>query len=317
MQLSELISQCASKHGVVPSNLSHVSFVAAVDAIDSTSSPLRNLDPARALARAALLRVANKVISYALPYLNLSLPEEKVVTLGAGADDFIDIVPTDLSPLKDEEDLSRVREGSRSGGSSPSSPDRSQSRGGGSGDGASPDRGTGSNSSPLRAGLTAGAAAVPRLGRRRCQPRWAGWTYAESQLWRDAHLHLTLTWRMRMRPRPAPQAGAQGWASPRQCLPPRVSGRPPAQPGDSLRPCCSIDEGALWEAILESTTTPVLHQDEYEDPREIKTVEINRVRANKGALSQMVAAWTGCDKLCSGKAIARPEGGATRRSDNR
>ena len=42
------------------------------------------------------------------------------------------------------------------------------------------------------------------------------------------------------------------------------------------------------EAILESTTTPtILHQDEYEDPREIKTLEINRVKATKGVLSNV------------------------------
>ena len=81
MQLSELISLCASKNGVVPANLSVQTLKTALLGIDSLSSPLHGIDTTRAIARAALLRVANNVFGYALPYLNLTLPEEKVAFL--------------------------------------------------------------------------------------------------------------------------------------------------------------------------------------------------------------------------------------------
>jgi hypothetical protein len=45
---------------------------------------------------------------------------------------------------------------------------------------------------------------------------------------------------------------------------------------------------AHWEAVLQATTTPTpLHQDEYEDPREIKTIKINRVRASASRLASI------------------------------
>jgi hypothetical protein len=37
----------------------------------------------------------------------------------------------------------------------------------------------------------------------------------------------------------------------------------------------------FWDELLEATCTPTpLHQDEYEEPREIKTFRINRIKAN-------------------------------------
>ena len=43
---------------------------------------------------------------------------------------------------------------------------------------------------------------------------------------------------------------------------------------------------SFFENILEATSTPTaLHQDEYEDPREIKTLRVNRVRATQSRLS--------------------------------
>merc|ERR1719223_2013887 len=42
----------------------------------------------------------------------------------------------------------------------------------------------------------------------------------------------------------------------------------------------------FFESILDATTTfTPLHQDEYEDPREIKSVRINRIKANQSRLT--------------------------------
>lgn len=42
----------------------------------------------------------------------------------------------------------------------------------------------------------------------------------------------------------------------------------------------------FWDSVLQATTTATpLHQDEYEDPREIKTIKINRVRASASRLA--------------------------------
>ena len=43
---------------------------------------------------------------------------------------------------------------------------------------------------------------------------------------------------------------------------------------------------SFFESVLEATATPTpLHQDEYEDPREIKTLRVNRVRATQSRLA--------------------------------
>lgn len=45
----------------------------------------------------------------------------------------------------------------------------------------------------------------------------------------------------------------------------------------------------FWENILDATTTPTpLHQDEYEDPREIKVIKINRVKATTSKLATIL-----------------------------
>ena len=42
----------------------------------------------------------------------------------------------------------------------------------------------------------------------------------------------------------------------------------------------------FWDNVLESTTTATpLNQDEYEDPREIKDIRINRVKATQSKLA--------------------------------
>merc|ERR1719223_1588825 len=43
---------------------------------------------------------------------------------------------------------------------------------------------------------------------------------------------------------------------------------------------------SFWESVINLTTTSTaLPQDEYEDPREIKTLKINRVKATPGNLA--------------------------------
>lgn len=45
---------------------------------------------------------------------------------------------------------------------------------------------------------------------------------------------------------------------------------------------------SFWESIIEATTTTTpLHQDEYEDPREIKAIKINRIKATISRLSTL------------------------------
>lgn len=47
-------------------------------------------------------------------------------------------------------------------------------------------------------------------------------------------------------------------------------------------------KSAFWDTVLEATTTPTpLPADEYEDPREIKTIKLNRIQANIGKLSTL------------------------------
>lgn len=47
---------------------------------------------------------------------------------------------------------------------------------------------------------------------------------------------------------------------------------------------------SFFESVLEATATPTpLHQDEYEDPREIKTLRVNRVRATQSRLATITS----------------------------
>ena len=46
----------------------------------------------------------------------------------------------------------------------------------------------------------------------------------------------------------------------------------------------------LWDNIMGATETPTnLQHDEYEDPREIKTLKINRVKATQSRLASLVS----------------------------
>jgi hypothetical protein len=98
MQLSELISRCSNKEGVTPSNLSHTSLLSALGklGITDSNSILGSVDPARVIARAALLRVTNQAIGHALPYLSIALPEEKLKRDSCGNDGDIEIIASNM-----------------------------------------------------------------------------------------------------------------------------------------------------------------------------------------------------------------------------
>jgi len=217
MQLSEVISRCATRDGVIPSNLSPASILRALQQIDNASSPLLGLDPERAIARAALMRVANQLIGYALPALSVSLPEEKLGALGLGSDDSIDVIPRDLTaalPVS-QRDASAMHVESSS--SSPvSSPHRSK-----------------------------------KLPREKMQLHSDGTAVEAQHVW-------------------APACGARRLRSLRRLF-------------------FTHTKLILWDSILDATETPTnLQHDEYEDPREIKTVKLNRVRATQSRLAAIV-----------------------------
>ena len=227
MQLSEIISRCATRDGVIPSNLSPSSIQKAIRLIDNPSSLLLHIDPARAVARAALMRVANQLIGYALPLLSVALPEEKMDSLRFGSEGGIDIVHHNLSSscssvhdnggIVGRLHLNHTTSMTEFSDSSPSpSPPRMRSP-------LSRRQGVADNSnmgSPLQAW-------TPACGARRLR-----------SLRRLFFTHTKL---------------------------------------------------ALWDSILEATETPTnLQHDEYEDPREIKTVKVNRVRATPARLAAIV-----------------------------
>ena len=137
-QLSDFISQCATKEGNIPQNISvekilqnlnynnnindnnindnnnddnnnyHTCNIGSNDSnfltkgIDNTNgilpggSLLHGIDSNRIIARISLLRVSNLILRYSLPYLNMSLLEEKQKKDCYGSDDSIDIELTEL-----------------------------------------------------------------------------------------------------------------------------------------------------------------------------------------------------------------------------
>jgi hypothetical protein len=81
MQLSELITRVANRERVTPQNLTSFAMETALvvdKAIDLkvTSPLLFEVPMRRLLARACILRTANQALSYVMPYLSVSLPEE-------------------------------------------------------------------------------------------------------------------------------------------------------------------------------------------------------------------------------------------------
>jgi hypothetical protein len=126
MQLAEFISQCAVKEGSTPQNVSSDRLIHAlrsagsVSSVNNVSSSMTGGDLSlfipsyaptllsgsliskahveRVIARASLLRVANQILTYSLPYISTSLPEEQQRKDFQGSDDQIDLIPTSLPP---------------------------------------------------------------------------------------------------------------------------------------------------------------------------------------------------------------------------
>jgi len=173
------------------------SLVKAIGEIDSETSLLRNVNLDKAIARAALLRVANQVFSYALPYVNVNLPEEKLRNDSLGSDAKIEFQTTQLPPSSGDKQVA------------------------------------GSINNRVELGQS---------------------NLIEETL-KSTH---TAKW--------SPPCCARRLRSLRRLL-------------------FSQTKSAFFESILDATSTfTPMHQDEYEDPKEIKTIKINRVRATQGRL---------------------------------
>ena len=277
MQQSELISLSASKNGVVPANLSVQTLKTALLGIDSLSSPLHGIDTTRAIARAALLRVANNVFGYALPYLNLTLPEEKVAFLSARVtDDNIDVVTTDLTPLQSEADFAANEEAISASAGPSSAAGRS-----------SPGSPGGRRKASI---LQAGSQVVLYYQ----APTSAGFARARARAGRGRPLRRANSSGLHIAPLPAEDGGdeealetgkhhkvleaGKGFTAPESA--PFANEWAPSCSARRLRSLrrllFSQTKVLFWESILEATTSPTtLNQDEYEDPREIRTLDIN------------------------------------------
>jgi hypothetical protein len=192
MQLSELLAKTAVKEGVQPQNLHVESLRKALSSIESNSSALIGLEVDRMIARAAILRVANRVIGIALPYLNTTVPEELWRTQTTGLTTDIDIIPTVLP--------------------------------------------------------------------------WNG----SLKLPHSTNLSEIQITASGLRMEHEKPGSSFNWTPP--CLARRLR--------SFRRLLFNQTKIEYWESVLEATTTPTpLHQDEYEDPREIQTVSVNRVKA--------------------------------------
>ena len=198
MLLTDFLSRVSSRYGQSPFNITCSQVISSVDQLD-VQSPLRQISADRILARAAVIRCANVVIGYALPYLEVCLPEDKWKQNVVGnRADTIGIVATELGGGE------RAKSGGR------------------------------------------------ELVRMEEAMRYQGDNYSQTALERQVE------WK--------PPCGARRLRSKRRVL-------------------FTQTKGLLWENILEATTTPTpLPQDEYEDPREIKMIKINRVKATQARL---------------------------------
>lgn len=87
MQLCELMTRFSNRERVTPQNLCCITFERSLQTVDlEVVFPKLHGIPVRALlARASLLRVANQIFGYALPYLSVALPEEKLMFNRRGA----------------------------------------------------------------------------------------------------------------------------------------------------------------------------------------------------------------------------------------
>jgi hypothetical protein len=202
MQLVELISKTAQKEGVQPKNLSSDSLIRAFSQLEGDPNvALGRVDPARAVARASILRVANQVIGHALPYFNISLPEELWRLHCTGVLTDIEVLPSISS---------------------------------------GPTQQLHSGKGAIATGFNA---ATPRF---------------------------------------IPQVEETKTAAPLSWNPPCFARRLRS----FRRLLFNHTKTQFWDEVLEATTTPTpLHQDEYEDPREIHNIGINRVKATATRLA--------------------------------
>ena len=302
MQLSEVISRCAQRDGVTPNNLSQVSVQRAVAAITSQTSPLRGVCPSRAVARSALMRVANRIVSHALPTLSVSVPEEGLRSLGLGCDDSVDLVPADLSAPDGASSALSVGAGAGSG-AAPAVHTVALGSGGagssGTGVGSSSSSPAGSpGSHRSRRSNGSGYQFVPDPRRLTSQHREQQAAALQHTAWSPQQVQLqvhasTLPW--------VPACGARRLRRLRRLL-------------------FTHTKLGLWERILDATETATTlqvcvyvysyvslslskslsltplpsythkhyHQhDEYEDPREIATLRVNRVKATASRLAAL------------------------------
>lgn len=181
MQLAEYLAKCSATECVSPYNLSFNVFYKGLDQLNhlNTNSLLKGIPGDRMMARAALLKVANQIIGYALPYINLNVFEEKLCQYSDN------LFSTKLTKLQDS-----------------------------------------------------------------CSENAIDLSTEDRSLWR-----------------------------------PDGSGR---RLRNMRRILFSQTKRSFWESILESTTTITpMQQDEYEDPREIKTISINRIKATSNKLAEI------------------------------
>lgn len=198
MQLTEFLSKTAAKFGQSPFNIEYKRIAEACHTLEETS-PLRGVDAVRLLARASVIRIANTIIGHALPYLDLSLHEERwtLDCFGTFYND-IDVVH---SPQ------------------------------------------------------------TVKLASLQKQPKLVTF---------DASTNLEVcTQSMAHKNMWMPDCGAKRLRSMRRVL-------------------FTQTKRQFWESLLDATTTSTpLHQDEYEDPREVKVIKVNRVKATLPRLASM------------------------------
>lgn len=209
MQLSEFITKSAIRFAVSPQNLSCHILALSIESIDSSSSLLFGINPTRIIARAALLRVANQIISYAMPYIDLTLFEEKSRRDAFGTEDVIEVLPTRLPPpIVTETDLALSHDDTN-------------------------DNFNKSSSLCNFVDLSSFSGLASKL---------LNTSKRESKPW------MPSSWSRRVRL--------------------------------MRRMLFSQTKRMYWESLLEATTTVTpLPQDEYEDPREIKSISINRIKS--------------------------------------
>lgn len=199
MLLTDFLSRVSSKFGQSPFNISCHQVIDSMEQLDA-ESPLRKISSERIVARASVIRCANVILGYALPYIEVTLPEAKWRKGVVGS-------PSNVISVVE----------------------------------------TGLGTSPFNGGEV-----ETSLKRTEKEMRFQGDNFSQLAL------EHQFSWQ--------PPCGARRLRSKRRVL-------------------FTQTKGALWESILEATTTVTpLHQDEYEDPREIKLININRIKATQARL---------------------------------